>query len=90
MVLGIIAAGLTEACRQEINAGLALRKPTIVMAEPGYATQFAPYLEPNLVVVDPAAPERAENGIVQLLRAIDVEQNVKKLFWHWARLRSDC
>ena len=78
VVLGVIAAGLTEACRQEINTGLALSKPTIVIAEPAYAGQLAPYLGPNLVVIDPAAPELAENGIVQHLRAIDAEQNARK------------
>lgn len=77
VVLGVIATGLSEACRQEINTGLAPRKPTIVMAEPGYARDLAPVLGANVVVIDPAAPEQAEHGIVQHLKAIDAEQSAK-------------
>lgn len=46
VVLAVVGAGLTEACRQEINTGLALSKPTIVMAERAYASQLAPYVGP--------------------------------------------
>lgn len=77
VVLGVIATGLSEACRQEINTGLALRKPTIVMAELGYARDLAPVLGANVIVIDPAAPEQAEHGIVQHLKAIDAEQSAK-------------
>ena len=31
VVLGVVGARLTEACRQELNTGLALRKNMIVM-----------------------------------------------------------
>ena len=77
VVLGVIATGLSEACRQELNTGLALRKPTIVMAELGYARDLAPVLGANVIVIDPAAPEQAEHGIVQHLKAIDAEQSAK-------------
>ena len=77
VVLGVIATGLSEACRQEINTGLALRKPTIVMAEPEYAKELAPVLGANVVVINPSAPEQAEIGIVRHLKAIDAEQSAK-------------
>jgi hypothetical protein len=78
VILGVVGAGLTEACRQELNTGIALRKTTIVMADPAYAPQLQPYFGPNLVVIDPANPDRAELGIVEHLKAVDAEQDAKK------------
>ena len=78
MVLGVIGTTLSEACRQELNTGLALRRPTIVMVDPIVAPQLQPIFGASLVVVDPARPDEAELGIVQHLKAIDVEQNTKK------------
>jgi len=78
IVLGVVGAGFTEACRQELNSGVALHKTTIVMADPAFEPQLAPYFGPNLVVIDPANPDRAELGIVQHLKAVDAEQNAKK------------
>ena len=78
LILGVVGAGLTEACRQELNTGIALRKTTIVMADPAYAPQLQPYFGPNLVVIDPANPDRAELGIVEHLKAVDAEQDAKK------------
>jgi len=77
VILGVVGAGLTEACRQELNTGIALRKTTIVMADPAYAPQLQPYFGPNLVVIDPANPDRAELGIVEHLKAVDAEQDAK-------------
>jgi hypothetical protein len=37
VVLGVVGTGLTEACRQELNAGLALHKNMIVMVYPEFA-----------------------------------------------------
>src|SRR5438046_348398 len=53
VVLGIVGAGLTEACRQELNTGMALRKNMIVMSDPAFASQLQPYFGSNLVVIDP-------------------------------------
>lgn len=78
VLLGVVGSGFTEACRQELNTGIALHKTTIVMADPVFAPQLQPYFGPNLVVIDPANPDRAELGIVQHLKAVDAEQNTKK------------
>jgi hypothetical protein len=77
VILGVVGAGLSEACRQELNTSQTLQKPTIVMADPFVAPQLQPYFA-NLIVVDPAKPDLAEVAIVQHLRAIDGQQNAKK------------
>ncbi len=53
VVLGIVGAGLTEACRQELNTGMFLRKNMIVMSDPMFAPQLQPYFGSDLVVIDP-------------------------------------
>lgn len=78
IILGVIASGLTEACWQELNAGVALRKTTIVMSDPVFAAQLQPHFGTNLVVIDPANPDRAELGIVEHLKVVDADQNAKK------------
>jgi len=78
VVLGVVGAGLTEACRQELNAGMALRKSMIVMSYPAFASQLQPYFGSNLVVIDPANPDGAEIGTVRHLKTIDAQQNAKK------------
>ena len=78
VILGVVASGLSEACRQELNAALAVRKPTIVMADPQHASLFAPHFGPNLIVIDPLSPDRAELGIVQHLKGIKAAQNATK------------
>lgn len=77
ILLGVVGSGLTEACRQELNTGIALHKTTIVMTDPIFAPQLQPYFGANLVIIDPANPDRAEFGIVQHLKAVDAEQNAK-------------
>ena len=77
LVLGVIGAGLTEACRQELNSGVTLRKNTIVMAYPEFARQLRPYFGPNLVEIDPANPDAAEAGIVQYMKTVDAQQSAK-------------
>ena len=42
------------------------------------AAQLQPPLGANLIVIDPARPDQAEFGIVERLKAMDVEQNTKK------------
>jgi hypothetical protein len=78
VVLGIVGAGLAEACRQELNAGIALHKNMIVMTYPASAPELQPYFGSNLVVIDPANPGGAEVGIVQHLKTIDAQQSAKK------------
>jgi hypothetical protein len=78
VVLGVVASGLSESCRQELNTSLTLRKPTIVMAAPGFLPVLQPFFGSNLVVLDPANPEAAELAIVQHLKTVDAEQNAKK------------
>jgi hypothetical protein len=77
VVLGVVGAGLTEACRQELNTGLALHKNMVVMSAPDFATQLQPDFGSNLVVIDPANPDQAEIGIVQYLKAINAQQSAK-------------
>jgi hypothetical protein len=77
VVLGVVGAGLTEACRLELNTGLALHKNMIVMAYPEFAPQLRGYFGSNVVEVDPDNPDRAESGIVQHLKAIDAQQTAK-------------
>jgi len=78
VVLGVIGAGVSEACRQELNTSRALPKPTIVMSDPLFAAQLQPYFGPNLVVIDPVNPDRTELAIVQHLKSIDAGQKAKK------------
>jgi hypothetical protein len=77
VVLGVVGTGLTEACRQELNTGLALQKNMIVMSYPAFAPQLQAYFGSNLVVIDPAKPDRAEFDIVQYLKALDTQQTAK-------------
>jgi hypothetical protein len=78
VVLGVIGAGISEACRQELNTGRMLPKPTIVMSDPLLAPQLQPFFGPNLVVIDPVNPDRTELAIVDHLKNIDAEQKAKK------------
>lgn len=77
VVLGVVGASLAEACRQELNTGMALRKGMIVMTYPSSAPQLQPYFGPNLVVIDPVNPGATETGIVQHLKTIDAQQSAK-------------
>lgn len=77
-MLGVIGAGLTEACRQELNTGMTLHKNMIVMSYPAFAQQLQPYFGTNLVVIDPTNPDEAEIGIVRHLKTVDAQQNAKK------------
>jgi hypothetical protein len=78
IVLGVVGEGLTEACRQELNTGMVLRKNMVVMSYPAFAPQLQPYFGSNLVVIDPANPGAAEIGIVQYIKTLDAQQSSKK------------
>lgn len=77
VILGVVGIGLSEACRQELNTGTALAKHIIVMATPVFEPELRPYFGPNLVVIDPANPDRSEIDIVQYLKSLNATQNVK-------------
>jgi hypothetical protein len=78
VILGVVGSELSEACRQELNAGLAIRKPTIVMADPHVAPLLQPSFGSNVIVIDPANPDQAELGIVRHLKSINATQNATK------------
>jgi len=78
VVLAVVVAGLTEACRQELNTGLTLNKNMIVMSDARFAPQLQPYFGTNLVVIDPANPVPAEIGIVQYLKTVNAGENATK------------
>jgi hypothetical protein len=77
VVLGIVGAGLTEACRQELYTGFTLHKNTVVMSYPEFAPQLQPYFGPNLVVINPANPGQAEIDIVHYLNAVNAQQSAR-------------
>lgn len=78
VVLGVVGAGLTQACREELNRGISLRKNMIVMSYPEFAQQLQPFFRSSLVVVDPSNPGGAEAVIVQHLKDLDAQQSAKK------------
>jgi hypothetical protein len=78
VVLGFIGNGLSEACRHELNTGMALRKNMIVMSYPQLAAQLKPHFGQNLIVIDPDKPDQSEFGILQYLHQLDAQQNAKK------------
>jgi hypothetical protein len=77
VLLGVISAALSEACRQELSAGLGLRKHMIVMSYPESAPVLQLHFASNLVTIDPDNPGAAEIGIVQHLKALNAEQAAK-------------
>jgi hypothetical protein len=77
VVLGVVGSGLTEACRQELNTGISLRKHMIVMSHPTFVPLLRTPFGPNLVEIDPDNPAGAEFGIVQYLKSINAQQNAK-------------
>lgn len=77
VILGVVGAGLTEACQNELNAGIIHHKHMIVMSQPAFVPLLEPSFGPNLVRTDPANPDKAEFGIVQYLKNIDAQQNAK-------------
>ncbi len=77
VLLGVVGAGVSEACRQELNTGMALHKHMVVMSNPTFVPLLQPIFGSNLVVIDPQNPDRAELGIVQHLKALDAQQSAK-------------
>ena len=77
VILGVVGVAISMACQLELQASLASRKPTIVMAAPNVAPLLQPSFGPNLIVVDPANPDRAELEIVQHLQNLEAEKRAK-------------
>jgi hypothetical protein len=77
VVLGVVGAALTEACRQELNTGIALHKSMLVMTHPTSAPALQLHFGSNLVVIDPDNPGAAEVDIVRYLKSVDAQQSAK-------------
>lgn len=77
VVLAVVGSGLTEACRQELKASIALGKSRIVMAYPEPASQLQQFFGSSLVVIDPGNPSAAEFEIVEYLKTVDAQQSAK-------------
>ncbi len=57
---------------------MVLRKNMIVMAYPEFAPLLGQQFGPNLVVIDPANPDRSELEIVQHLKTAGAQQEARK------------
>jgi hypothetical protein len=80
VILGVIgAAGLVEACREEIDTGIALHKTTLVLCDPLLEPHLRPSFGANLVVLNPADPAQAETRIVQHLKTIHAKQKEQRV-----------
>ncbi len=75
VILGVVGTGFEEACRQEINTGITLRKSMMVMCNQEFEKTLRPHFSANLVVIDPANPDQTENAI--LLHLTTMDQNKK-------------
>lgn len=78
LVVGLIGTEVSEACRQEIGLSNELGKTTVVIVEPASASQLKQHYARNVVIVNPADPARAELGIVNFLKKVDVSAEMKK------------
>src|SRR5260370_34585636 len=52
VILGVVGAYWVEACRQEMNTGLALRKEMIVISNPESENALRPHFGDKLVVIN--------------------------------------
>jgi hypothetical protein len=75
VILGVVGAGLSQACSLEMNTGITLRKEMIVMANPEFEDTLRPPFGAKLVVIDPGNPAQTESAILQHLTTMD--QNKK-------------
>jgi hypothetical protein len=79
VILGVVGAGLEEACSLEMNTGITLRKSMIVMSNPEFEKTLRPHFGPNLVVIDPANPAQTETAILQRLTTMDQNKRMALL-----------
>jgi hypothetical protein len=78
VVLGVVAAGLTESCRLELNGGMARGKHTVVMAGGEWAPRLSSIAGLTVVTVDPFYPDVAERQVMSYLKGIEVEESNKR------------
>lgn len=78
IVLGVVGAGLTVACNQELSVSIAGRKKMVVMSYPPFEAELKPVFGSNLVVIDPLNPGAAEAGIMKYLTTIDDAQKTER------------
>jgi hypothetical protein len=90
VVLGVVGAGLTESCRQELSAGMGLRKNMIVMSDPTFAPLLRPSFGPSLVVIDPANPDQAESELSSISEPSTPGIMRRRPSWLWGLSRSAC
>ncbi len=77
VVLGVLGAGLTETCRQELSMGLTLKKNMVVMASPHLAPGLGTTFGSNLVLIDPVDPGATERAMVEHLKGMHTQQSAK-------------
>ncbi len=78
VVLGFVGNGCSEACREELNRGLALRKHMIVLASAPHEQELRASFGAAVVEADPANPHQSELQIVGHLRQLEVRDPEKK------------
>jgi hypothetical protein len=79
VVLGVITIGISDVCREELEAARAFarKKEVMVLADPAIALQLQVYFPGKVVVIDPANPAQAEQQMVQYLKQTDIEQTAR-------------
>lgn len=79
VILGVITTGMSDVCRQELDAARAFarKKEVIVLADPAIAPQLQDYFPGKVVVIDPGNPAQAEQQIVQFLKQTEIEQTAR-------------
>jgi hypothetical protein len=77
VVLGVVGAELTAACRGELDQGLSLKKHVIVLSHPAWESELRQNFAGNLVIVDPRNPDLAEHSIVSWLKDVEAQKNTK-------------
>ncbi len=76
VVLGIVTFVLSDACRQELNAGKRLGKKTLVFADPAIAQDLMPHFPGSILTIDPLNPAQAEASLVEFLGNANLQSNV--------------
>jgi hypothetical protein len=79
VVLGVITTGISNTCRQELDAARAFarKKDLIVLADPAVALELQDHFPGKVVVIDPANPAQAEQQMVQYLKQTEIEQTAR-------------
>jgi hypothetical protein len=75
IIVGVLTSAMSAACQQELNLGKQFSKKTIVICEPAWANQLAPYFPGDLLVLDPANPAVAESSLMSFLGEAKLKQD---------------